>query len=438
MNARSFLLPACALLAGAGWLGWRHYSIAAVENENASLRKQLADLPTAVVAQPAPAPPAEPVIPSATPSPLLRPDGKPDWMKVAQAERETPGSDEYGALRISVVVQGALLKATSEELVAEAKRIAEEDLPNKLRSGLAQDVLSVLTAKDAGLAVKTFANYPAEDENLQTLTCEAFALWLHSDGAAAAAWLEAAIQGGAFPVKSISGANPVLTSLRGAVVGEQLLKDPTAAEKTIRTLPSAERAGLFDGRLISTVPEDKVKALVGLIERTVEEKEKSAVLGDVVRYRMAQPDLAGGDALLGAEGETLNDRRTIMSVVISGMAVNSPGLPEFQQKLDEGRKWAAARHAEDAGPVTGMVLSELAREDDFDDAAKLATFYQEKDGPDSQILETFLASDGAKANADAALKLLDKVADPSRRETLKKALEQAKAEGKEEEDEEDK
>jgi len=400
--------PLAALLLVATGIGMQQRGIAELEARNETLRQRIeraehsADSTTATSAAPAAG------------SSVVT--GKRiDWRKLVTLKAYGNGGD-VGAVRAMIELQHTLLDLSPQELVAQLDEIAALDLPGEAKRDFENLILQILGQKDPQLALDRFAGRLGSNQSGETWRLTMiFQQWAAKDIGAAAAWMDKQIEAGAFESKSLEGKNESRKNFEAALIQEWVSGDFVAARERVATLPEPLRSDVLKQDLFSKLKAGNEKEVADLIRGNAGSGNAAEVLAQSsARYASKDGYERAGQFLKTIEANA-EERNAIAAQVVSmsDWLQNDPA-----STIATARDWAVREAPEAAERITGDALGRLANTR-FDEAAKLAVQYQESSGDDA-VLVSFLKSDGALIHPDQARPLVGRIADPVKREEVRK------------------
>lgn len=340
-----------------------------------------------------------------------------DWRKLATLKAYGSGEDAR-ALRAMIDLQQGLLELSPQELLTQLDEIAALDLPGEAKRDFEGMILQILGQKDPQLALDRFAgrlssNQPSATWRLTMI----FQQWAAKDIGAAAAWMDRQIEAGTFESKSLEGKNENRKNFEATLIREWVSGDFAAARERVTTLPEPLRSEVLKQDLFSKLKAGNEKEVADLIRNNagnaVEVLAKSsAFLASKDGYERA------GQFLKTIEANA-EERNAIAAQAVSMKLANDGWIKtDPASTIETARNWALQEAPGAAERITGDALGRLAG-NRFDEAAKLALQYQESSGDDT-VLVTFLKTDGVKSHPDQALPLVERIADPVKREEVHK------------------
>jgi hypothetical protein len=403
---------AALLLVGAG-IGLQRRGIAELEVQNQTLRQRIES--------------AEHSADSASVTPTASPmtgstsiTGKSiDWRKTAML-KAYGGNEDVRAMRAMLELQQTLLALSPQQLLAQLDEIAALDLPGEAKREFENLILQILGQKDPLLALDRFAGRLGSNRSDETWRLTMiFQQWTAKDAGAAAAWMDKQIEAGAFESKSLEGKNENRKNFEATLIREWVSEDLAAARERVAALPEPLRSDVLRQDLFSKLKGGNEKEVADLIRSNAGSGNAAKLLAQ----SSASLVLKGGYEHTGQFLKTIEanteERNAIAAQAVSLKLTSDDWMQnEPASTIATARNWALQEAPEAAERITGDALGRLAI-NHFDEAAKLALQYQESGGNDA-VLMAFLQSNGAKVHRNEARPLVDRIADPVKREEVRK------------------
>lgn len=342
-----------------------------------------------------------------------------DWRKLAMLKAYGDIQD-VGAARAMIELQQGLLELSPQELLGQLDEIAALDLPGEAKRDFENLILQVLGQKDPQLALDRFAGRLSSNRSGETwrLT-RIFQQWVAKDIGAAAAWMDKQIEAGTFESKSLEGKNENRKNFEATLIREWVSGDFAAARERVAALPEPLRSNVLRQDLFSKLKGGNEKEVADLIRGNAGNGNAAEVLAQSSAFYASKGDYEHAGQFLKTIEANAEERNTIAAQVVSMKLMNGDWLQnDPASTIATARDWAVREAPEAAERITGDALGRLAN-NRFEEAAKLALQYQESSGDDA-VLVSFLKSNGVKSHPDQALPLVERIADPVKREEVRK------------------
>jgi hypothetical protein len=411
MKPVHLLPPVLALAAAAIWLGSQHRSISVLQEQSGALSKRIE------TARQESANGGETTLGN---GPGGRKAAKGlDWKEIAEKQRLMQSGNDVQGMRMMVEMQRTLIAMSADELMSQIDQIEALDLPKDLKANLQGMILGVLAQKDPRLAVERFVDQIANSQGgLSWQLGAAFQQWAAKDPAAAIAWMDARIAEGKFTSTSLDGKNDQRIRLERGLISSLLSSDPQAAEARIAKLPPDQRLELLQSGMVFGMKPGSEKALADLIRHQIPEDQRNAALAQCAGQLVHQGGFERVDKFFGEIAPSQEEKDAVVASAFQNRLNHDRDAAKLTTTVEEGRAWALRQSPEAADRITGEALGKL---NDFGTASELALKYFDEGGND-EILTSFLGSRLASRNREAALPLVEKIADEQKREELRQRL----------------
>lgn len=405
--------PALALLAAGIWLGLQHQSLSNVEGRNTTLRERIEAAKHAG--------PGDEEKGGGAGGKNGKQGGpkKIDWKDMAMRQRNMNRGENPTDMRAMIEMQRALLSMSAEELIAQLDEIEALDIPEDARASLQGVLVGMLAEKDPKLALDRFGDkLDDERSGMSWQIANAFQQWSKKDPAAAMAWLDARIAAGKLESKSLNGMNDVRQRLESAAITSLIGTDVAAAGERLSRIPEGQRAAIFQNGMLFNLKPGSEKAVADLIRSQVPKDEQTFTLAQSASMLIHQGGYERVGKFLGQIEANSSEREAIVAQAVQSKVMNERDSSKWEGAIADARTWALEQSPDAANRITGQAL---AQSPNFSQAAELALKYQQESGSD-EVLVSFLQGGAYRQNPEAALKLLDKISDPAKREELRKTF----------------
>ena len=420
MKPAAFVPPLAALAVAAIWLGSQRRSLSALEEESTLLREHIEAARHA----------GENGGDASLAANLHRKkegaDKKIDWKDLAQKQMSGRNGNDIPNMRAMIELQKRMLEMSPEELSAALDEIAALDMPAEAKRQLEGMMFSFIAQQDAEhaqLALEKFSGRLGEDSHSWQFA-SALSTWAKKDVAAASRWMDQQIAAGTFDSKSLDGKSGARLRLEGALVSRLIESDPAAASARVAALPEDQRADIFQQGAFFNLKPGSEKTVAEMIRAQVPADQRVSTIANMTSAMVHQGGYEKVGSFMAEIDATAEEREAIVSSSMMNK-VNSDRSQPAEQAVEEfetARAWALKEAPDSADRITGDSLGQMAMRKDYGQAAALAVKYGEQSGND-QVMITFLESSASRVNPDAALGLVDKIADETKREELRKQIE---------------
>lgn len=368
MKSIHYVPPLLALIIAAAWLASLRASNSALEQENLSLQKKIAESRNSSVLQNERAK-------TGAQSAKAKSEEKPSENEINPSADWVSTSRDWNALVLINNNEGArfnltaacrrLEKLASEmsgnELVRAYTEMAALPVEAEFRNYLESVMLDQLKKKNPEFA---FSQYIAkcQNEDISPIRMGDFNEWLARDPAAATTWYESQLVADVFD-KTLDGKSPTMLPFESAFIMSLLASDPAAAEQRMNNIPPDLRGSL--GAYVWSVPKENSKAFVDLLRKTMPMEEYMAILrnNSLTEYNFrfdSDTDPESVQKNLENLGFTPEERSTLMAQHFSELAeyraMRDKGNTPSRERFDEHRKRVQAIDPSSADRATGVAL----------------------------------------------------------------------------------
>ena len=436
MKTIYYIPPIVLLIIAAAWLTHLRRSNSSLEQDNALLRKKIAESRNSNSFQNTAA--------KAEAKGEKEPSGndiKPstDWVSTSRDWKELVlfnNNESQDRFRYSAAwarLEKLASEMSGDELVRAYTEMAALPVHAPFRNDLEWVMLKELEKKDPAFAFSQYiAKYQIEDSVPSRIG--AFNEWLARDPTAATTWYESQLSAGAFD-KSLDGKSRAMVPFESAFIMSLLASDPSAAEQRMNNIPPDLRASL--GPYMWDVPKDNGKAFVDLLRKTMPMEEYMAILREtsVFEYNFKlsnDSDPGSARKSLDSLGVTPEERSTLMTQHFSELAkyraMRDKGNTPSREKFDQNRTWIQAIDPSSADQATGVALqtylekSRTTGAQDF--IEKIAIDYHDAGAGDELLIPLIEGSASGKVSfpKDKARGLAMKISDEKLRDELLQKL----------------
>lgn len=419
MNLIRLLPPAVALVLVGAWLGVQYLAMAAMESQNAMLRKHIAAARLGTPGSEAGyAKGAAPDKPSAATNPL-------DWEQLAGHLVEIQKGGGTGDPRTLLRFQQRLQAMGEEEILAALDETAALELPAASRSLLELWLIGALIEKNPELVLTRFmARLGDLDAAMDRLLAAALTAWARQDWRKATAWFDQQISSGRFDSTALDGKSQTRLQFEGALLGVLLASDPAAAAGRLAALPDEQRADAIGNASLRAPTKADLTAFARLVRSHVPAADHAAAFARQAAQWAAQGGYANVTEYLNGIKAGPDERiACIEQAVTTQLFSNNKKLAASD--LDKLREWVGVEAPQLTASITGKVLCAAALGNlklDFAEAAALAVRFSQAGGNDD-VLVAFVEDWAVRANKDEARELAGKITDARRRAEILKRLE---------------
>ncbi|MCF7674382.1 MAG: hypothetical protein K9N23_16140 [Akkermansiaceae bacterium] len=374
MKSIHYVPPLVALIIAAAWLTYLRGSNSALEQNNLSLQKKIAESRNATVLQnerasavaKSPKPKREKKSSEKESKPLT------EFMPTASDFNELVLLNNNEGVRFNLTAACRRLETlasemSGDELVRAYTLMASLPVDAPFRNYLESLMLNQLKKKNPEFA---FSQLIAKCQNEDTgpIKMGDFNEWLARDPAAATTWYESQLATQVFD-KTLDGKTPNMVPFEAAFMMSLLASDPAAAEQRMNNIPPDLRASL--GAYVWDVPKENSKAFVDLLRKSMPVEEYMAILrkNSLTEYNFSygsKSDPKNVQKNLDSLGFTPAERSTLMAQFFTefaqGRAVSERWTMPSREKFDEQRKWIQAIDPSSADRATGFALQSYLEE----------------------------------------------------------------------------
>ncbi|MDB6078119.1 MAG: hypothetical protein JWO82_1866 [Akkermansiaceae bacterium] len=409
MKVLHVLPPLAVLIAGGSWIGFQYRQLGTLERESEQMRGSIEAAHRTGAANTEIHSPAR----GSRDLQSAFQGKKIDWKKVLEFARIQSG--EVGTMRLAIEMQKRLSSMTVGEIEAQLDEISALEISDGERLQLEALVIDALAEKSPRRVVERLGKRAGEERMNRQITT-AFRKWADEDVSAAAVWLDGQVAAGAFASKSLDGRVPFRLQFETSLISLLMPTSQAAAVARIRTLPEDQRAETFSDLFREMKPGTE-KAYIDAIRSTVPPGQMEVTLSAAGSW-ISRQGLDKTTELLSQMNPSEKERAAIVAGAFQSQ-LNSRlnGLSPDAAKIDEVRAWGLQQVPEIVNRITGEALGDGATAGNFEEKSGLALRYAGESGND-ELMIAFLKSSGAQENPDAAIPLLDRIADPVQREKV--------------------
>lgn len=417
MKSVHLLVPVLALAVAGGWLGVQRASITTVRTETVALRERIGDWRRAG------APGGDSSLAARIARGKEAAAGGPDWRQVANrlAAAGGGGPDD---MRAMMRLQKQLLEMSAEQLAAALDEVAALELPENVRLQLEGMLVGPLVEKDPQLVLERFGDRIGDDRGgLEWQLAQALRKLAGTDSAAALQWLDRQVAAGVFESKALDGRSGTRSRFEAALLAELIKDDPAACGRRLDALPAEQRRDVFNhGMFFPAEPGSEV-ALAGLIRNHLPEGDRIGALSPTTNALVGRGGYQQVGEFLDRIDASPEERRGIAAeAAMTRLQTDLRGNPADRAAVDRMREWLATQAPAAVDRITGEALAgRWADRDRFEQAVRMVTELH-AEAPGDDLLVSFLQSPPARAHADLALPLLERLADDARREEIRSRL----------------
>jgi RNA polymerase sigma factor (sigma-70 family) len=418
----SAIPPVIVLILAFSWLGAQRHTASALRAEISALRNFDRQIALGV---PSPARVSEDVARSTGRNAAATGEtGAIDWKNLETQVREVlahvnlrPNGGPITDFRARV------LAMNRDELLATLDDIRALDWPDAARNFLADILILPLADKDPELALRTFTARMAADGNVYIRVLQqAMGAWARKDPQKAAAWFDAQAAAGTLEgtglVKNFNGARNLFEN---QLIGALVAADPDAAAVRLRAMPELRRGQVF--KLLAGLPSDETQqlAFVRLVRKEVPEKDQLGMLAIQAGGLVGRSDYEKGEAYMDRISLPEAERADFR-VLLAEKTLLVEKFFFDKTDIDKMREWLGSHDPASVEDATVKVLLNMINETTrvaYGRPASLAVKYAQETGNDAIILR-FLENGASEQDRPEALKLVEKISDPARREEFMK------------------
>lgn len=367
MKSIHYVPPLVALVIAAAWLAYLRGANSALEQDNRSLEKRIAESSNSPAFRNERATAGAQIANAKTEERPSKSEIKPstDWVSTSRDwSRLVLFINDEAKYRYTPA-WARLEKLASEMSADELRKAYAEMTALGVHAPLLEDLewmmLKELETTDPEFA---FSQYIAkyQKEGKVPARIGTFGKWLARDPVAATAWYESQLTTGVF-YKSLGGGSPILLPFESAFIMSLLGSDPSAAEQRMNNIPRDLRAGL--GGYMWEVPKENRAAFVDLLRKTMPMEEYMAILrkNSVTEKNFSLSSDTPPQSVqrnLDSLGISPEERSSLMAHEFRDFAeyraMRDRGNPPSREKFDAHRRWIQAIDPSSADRATGFAL----------------------------------------------------------------------------------
>jgi hypothetical protein len=440
MKIMPYVLPLVAMIIAAVWLVGLRGSNNALEQNNRSLQKQIAESRLSAASQNERAR-------AGTKSAEAKREEKPSENESKPSADWVSTSRDWNALVLFNNNEGARFnlteacrrlenlasEMTGDELVRAYKEMASLPVEAEFRDYLESMMLQQLKKKNPEFAFSQYIE-KCQNEDTSPIGMGDFNEWLARDPAAATTWYERQLAADVFD-KTLDGKSPTMVPFEAAFIMSLLSSDPAAAEQRMKNVSPDLRGSL--GAYVWNVPKADSKAFVDLLRKTMQMEEYVAILknNSLTAYNFSlsnNNDPKSAQTNLESLGFTPEERSTLLAQHFSELAgycaMRDKGNNPSREKFEEHRKWIQAIDPSSADRATGFALQSYLKKSQTTEAQefveKIAMDYHGSGAGDEVLIPLIEASANGSVSfpKDRARVLATKISDDRLREELLQKL----------------
>jgi hypothetical protein len=439
MKIIHFVPPVIVLIIAAAWLTYLRGSNSALELNNRSLQKKIAESRNSSVFQNERASAGAKSAKAKREKKPSENESKPsaDWVSTSRDWNKLVLFNNNEAKYRYTAAWARLVKLASEmsgdELARAYTEMTALPVHAPFRNDLEWEMLKELKKKNPEFA---FSQYIAKCQNEDTspINMGDFNKWLARDPAAATTWYESQLAAGVFD-KTLDGKSPAMLPFESAFMMSLLASDPSAAEQRMNNIPPDLRGSL--GAYVWDVPKENSKAFVDLLRKTMPMEEYMAILrnNSLTEYNFSlssDNDPKSVQKNLDSLGFTPEERSALMALHFTELAqcraMRDKGNTPSREKFDEHRKWIQAIDPSSADWATGVALQSYLEKSETTGAQefveKIAIDYHGSGAGDELLIPLIEGSANGSVSfpKDRARVLATKISDDRLREELLQKL----------------
>ena len=434
------VLPLVALIIAAAWLISLRATHSALEQDNLSLQKKIAEFRNSSVLQNERARAGEKSAKAKREKKISENEIKPsdDWVSTSRDWSELVMFNNNEGARFNLTAACRRLEKlasemSGDELVKAYTEMAALPVEAEFRNYLESMMLDRLKGKNPEFA---FSQYLAkcQNEGIDPIRMGDFSKWLARDPAAATAWYESQVAGEVFD-KTLDGKSPAMIPFESAFIMSLLASDPAAAEQRLNNLPPDLRASV--GTYMWDVPKENSKDFIDMLRKSMPMEQYMAILKDnslteyIFRFdsKNVPKDIQENMERLGFSPE---ERSTLMAQhsaeIAKYRAMRDRGNAPSREKFDDLRARIQAIDPSSADQATGVALqtylesSKTTGAQDF--VEKIATDYHDSGAGDELLIPLIMGSANGSMSypKDRARVLATKISDDRLREEMLQEL----------------
>lgn len=402
MKRKHYVPPLVALIIAAVWLTYLRGSHSALEQDNLSLEKKIAESRNSSFFQNESASAEAMRIRVKRDRKSSEMESKPsaDWVGTSRDWNAIVLFNNNEGVRFNLTAACRRLETlaaemSGDELARAYTQMASLPVDAPFRNYLESLMLDELKEKNPEFAFSQLLA-KCQNEDKGPLQMGDFDEWLARDPAAATTWYESQLAANVFD-KTLDGKTPNMVPFEAAFMMSLLATDPAAAEQRMNNIPPDLRASL--GAYVWDVPKENSKAFVDLLRKSMPVEEYVAILR---KNSLTEKNFSGDSdnepknarKNLDNLGFTPDERATLLAQDFAEFAQyramrDKYGMPS-REKFDEQRKWIQAVDPSSADRATGVALQSYLKDSKTTNAQdfveKVSMDYHGSGGGDELLL----------------------------------------------------
>lgn len=405
-------IPMLALVVAGIWLAGQFKSIAKLEEDNASLRKALANGPVASRGT---------TRPTAVKTPL---DRKPvDWEEVA-AQINSQGAGGY--LSLTMRLEEGFLSMSREELIAALDEIGAASLTSRARDTLENRLGNLLASKDPEYFLRKYIGrlHDGDSSPMRVMLVNALGTWTKQDQNRALTWFDEQIALGTFREKGVPNGF-IRLQFERRLFNLLMAQDADAAAKRISAVPPESRIDFYRGESNRTIVND-VSAYVRIAREHLPGKDRI----NVITWPVSS--LGEGGINTYQELDRYFDDHHLVPAERDACIIAISSRGTFPRRsddlfetcagdLDDWRAWVAKRSPDLLPRATSFAIRDLRSQMGFPALADIVSDLHARGAGDEVLLQILESPPGAEHKV-RALELAGKISDPAKRSEVMKSL----------------
>ncbi len=405
LTPSSLIAPMAVLVISGVAIGTQRKSIFAIENKTALLERNLASESTLTKA-------------GSSANKVTATMNSTNWEKIAAELAEATSSGGGRMRRAGMIFNQRLNKMSRDEIIAAYDEVSALGLPPGSWTALKYQLLGSLIERDPEyITTHYFSQLSKDPTGASSLLSSALEKWACKDTTSAAAWLNKQIANGSLEGNQLGELGPLRLEFERALIGALVNSDPAAADIRLNAIPLNQRRDAL--AYVGRVQAESHLAFANLLRSHLDTDDQIHALYNQIAYIDAAYKYAEVSKFLDRIGSSSEERTRMVSYVVQRTFENlSSGRKATLEDFDEMRVWITSQSPSSVDSVTGSTLAttvETAFKLTFEEAATLATHYQEMNHSDD-VLVSFLQNISKTAKyASQAKALAGKISDDSRR-----------------------
>lgn len=318
---------------------------------------------------------------------------------------------------------GAMDKA---ELHAALDEIGALGLSAEECSALEALVVENLMSKDPkGVLGRFDDRIGNDDDDVGWILSEALGHLAKEDPAAAVRWMDEKIKEGKFASKSLDGYSEARVEYESVLMSQLLGTQNMQAVERIRALPEGDRLVVLEQMDLASLGAEAQVAYADIVRSLVPESDREGAFGYVASELVYEGGYEAVQAFLDQVKATPEERLEAAQEAASGKILEIVEEGKLTPSdIEAMQRWVQTQSPGQVNRITGEAIGEAYDAEGnlgFDEAKTLVLDFHSKSGSDD-VLIGFLQSFAAQENPQEAMKLLELIKDPVKKQQIAEEL----------------